>query len=142
MSQDEGTTVNTEQPVTPAPVEPSPANPAPVTPAPVETPETPTPQPVDPAAQPEKPLEPVEQPKVTVNVEVPTESGEQQNSVNQAAGTPAATAIAMSKAVSPIITLSAGSARASANAASSMAGCGLDGWRSAVWSVTKWSERP
>lgn len=91
MSQDEGTAVNTEQPVTPAPVEPSPANPAPVTPAPVETPETPTPQPVDPAAQPEKPLEPVEQPKVTVNVEVPTESGEQQNSVNQAAGTPAAT---------------------------------------------------
>lgn len=56
--------------------------------------------------------------------------------------TPAAAAMAMSKLVSPIITVFSGSAPASVIASSSMEGCGLDGWRSAVWSVTNWSERP
>jgi hypothetical protein len=51
--------------------------------------------------------------------------------------TPAASAMAMSKLVSPIITACSPCAIVSSSAASSMAGCGLEGWRSAVCSEAK-----
>src|SRR5689334_20718235 len=50
---------------------------------------------------------------------------------------PAFTAICMSKLVSPTTTLDSGCDPASATACSTIDGCGLEGWRSAVCSDTK-----